>query len=504
MGLVLLTERYADQIIGVVHCFDRLIFQGVLPQINYAKGMTDYFYAHQLLIKDFTQWAEPLNQMIRQKAEQLTAEAGLKIEYLAKAGTDKEDLVQQILRKRGEHPGLVAVFSSVERCSTYKPLWSSDGPPRFRGEGGRCLHYYFYLIDAELGLCFVRVPTWAPFRVEVYCNGHNWLAGQLRRRGIGYTQNDNAFTWIADPARAQKLAGTLRSQKLHGILNRLVRTYCPVAQFLQMSFRWTFHQAEFATDILFRQRQDLQRLYEPLTRTVVHAVKARDVATFLGKRLQINSEHEVGNRYTVRIEGTRVRHCMGPASIKIYDKFGHILRIETTINNIQFFPHYRQVEQRNGRRITKWTKMKKSIYSLQALQTVMEAANRRYLEFISALQLPLAGAKLLHRVCSKMHEGERNYRGLNFFSPEDAALLETLARGEFNLQGFRNKTLRQHLPQRSSGQISRALKSLRLRGLVKKVGHTYKYYLTDTGKQVVAAGLYLKQLVLIPKLAEAA
>jgi hypothetical protein len=292
--------------------------------------------------------------------------------------------------------------------------------------------------------------------VEIYCNGHNWLAGQLRRRGIGYTQTDNAFTWIADPARAQKLAGSLRSQKLHGILNRLVRAYCPVAQFLKMNFRWTFHQAEYATDILFRQRRDLQNLYEPLTRTVVHAVKARDGATFLGKRLQINSEHEVGNRYEIRLEGTRVRHCMGPASIKIYDKFGQILRIETTINDVQFFPHYRQVEQRNGQRITKWTKMKKSIYSLQALQTVMEAANRRYLEFISALQLPLAGAKLLHRVCSKMQQGERNYRGLNFFSPEDAALLETLARGEFNLQGFRNKTLRQHLPQRSSGQISRA------------------------------------------------
>ena len=148
----------------------------------------------------------------------------------------------------------------------------------------------------------------------------------------------------------------------------------------------------------------------------MHAVKARDVATFPGKRLSINSEHEMGSRYEVRIEGTCVRQCMGPASIKIYDKFGHILGIETTINNIQFFPRYRQVEQRGGRRIAKWAKMKKSIYSLQALQTVM--ANRRYLEFISALQLPLAGAKLLHRVCGKMHQGERNYRGLSFFCPK--------------------------------------------------------------------------------------
>jgi len=258
--------------------------------------------------------------------------------------------------------------------------------------GPRCLHYYFYLIDEELGLCFVRVPTWAPFRLEIYGNGHNWLAGQLRRQGIGYTQIDNAFAWIEDPARAQKPAGTLRSEKLHRILDRLGEAYCPVAERLKMSFRWTFHQAEYATDILFRRREDLQNLYERLTRTVVHAVKARDLATFLGKRWRIDCEHEVGNRYEVRIEGTRVRHCMGSASIKIYDKFGRILRIETTINDVQFFPHYRQVEQRNGRRIAKWTKMKKSIYSLQALQTAMEAVNRRYLEFISAWQFPLAGA----------------------------------------------------------------------------------------------------------------
>jgi len=110
----------------------------------------------------------------------------------------------------------------------------------------------------------------------------------------------------------------------------------------------------------------------------------------------------------------------------------------------------------------------------------------------------------LHRVCDKVQQGERNYRGLNFFSRDDAALLETLARGEFNLPGFRNHTLRQFLPQRSSGQISRTPKSLRLRALVKKVGRTYKYYLTDSGKQAIAAGIYLKHLVLIPKLAEAA
>jgi hypothetical protein len=194
---------------------------------------------------------------------------------------------------------------------------------------------------------------------------------------------------------------------------------------------------------------------------------------------------------------------MGPVSIKIYDKFGQVLRIETTINDVRFLPHYREVEQRNGKRVLKLTKMKKSIYSFLPLQTAVWAANRRYLEFISALELPLAGVQLLDRISSKLRQGERSYRGLNFFSSDDAALLETLGRGEFNLQGLRNKALRQHLPHLSAGQISRTLKNLRLRGLIRKIGKTYKYYLTAVGKQVIAAGLYLKSLRLVPMLSAA-
>jgi hypothetical protein len=37
--------------------------------------------------------------------------------------------------------------------------------------------------------------------------------------------------------------------------------------------------------------------------------------------------------------------------------------------------------------------------------------------------------------------------------------------------------------------------------LIKKVGHTYKYYLTSFGKEVIAAGLKLKELFLVPQLA---
>ena len=99
-----------------------------------------------------------------------------------------------------------------------------------------------------------------------------------------------------------------------------------------------------------------------------------------------------------------------------------------------------------------------------------------------------------------MAENERNYRGFNFFDPRDEELFETLGRGEFNISGFQNKDLRRRLRDRTSGQISRTMKRLRVHGLIKKVGHTYKYYLTGFGKQVVALGLKLKHLYIIPAL----
>jgi hypothetical protein len=64
----------------------------------------------------------------------------------------------------------------------------------------------------------------------------------------------------------------------------------------------------------------------------------------------------MGSRFQTRIEGTWIKHLMGPVSLKTYDKFGQILRLETTVNDVSFFQHYRQVEQRDGQRVTRWAR----------------------------------------------------------------------------------------------------------------------------------------------------
>jgi len=268
-----------------------------------------------------------------------------------------------------------------------------------------------------------------------------------------------------------------------------------------VSYHWSLDQVEFSTDLVFRCREDLQAIYGHLTRTAIHTVKPDNIATFLGRKLSPLYQGEMGNRFNTRIEGTRIKHTMGPVSIKRYDKFGLILRIEVTVNDVSFFSHYRTVEQRDGSTVTRWAPMRKSIYSLPALREALQAANRRYLEFLSTLDDPTAGIDRLQKVSEPVRENERSYPGLNFFSDEDQTLIEALARGEFNLHGLQNKTLRAHLDEKTSGQVSRLLKRLRFDGLVKKVGHTYRYDLTVFGKQVIASGLKLKNLVLIPQLA---
>jgi hypothetical protein len=502
VGIELLTERLKDQIAGVLGCWDRALIFGTLPTVCYAGGMTSFLNARQVKIFDYPRFAEPFRDLLRANAERLAEAHGIAIEFLRKRNVRKEDLVKAVLARRGEQPGLVCIFSVMEPCSTYKPWYDKrSGQTYLRPADGKCLHYYFYFIDEELGLCYVRVPTWLPCRLQIYFNGHHWLAAKLRQQGIGCRLVDNAFVEIADWERAQRLANGLDPRRLHRKLDQFARTYCPIQEAFGVSYHWSVDQCEYATDVVFKRQADLAAIYGHLTRTAIHTVKPDHIATFLGHRLSPQFAGEAGNRYDVRLQGTRIKHTLGPVSLKLYDKFSLILRIETTVNDLTFFKHYREVEHRDGTRETKWAPMQKTIYSLPALRELLEAANRRYLEFLSALEDPRNGRHKLDQLSRSVTHQGRSYPGFNLFDAGDEALLQAIVRGEFNLSGLQNKSLRRWLPGKTSGQISRLLKRLRVHGLIKKVGHTYKYYVTHLGKQVIAAALKLRELVIIPQLA---
>lgn len=502
MGIELLTERYRSQIAGALSCYDRIIIQGTVPGWCYARGMTEYFYTHQIRIFDYPKWAEPLREAIRKNMESIAADHGIDIEFVrSKKSFRKEQRVKEILEKRGEEPGLVCILSAMEPCGTYKPWHDKTTHKTYlKPDDGKCLHYYVYLIDEDLGLCYVRVPTWCPFRLQVYSNGHSYLARQLTKCQIEYRMLDNAFGWIADFERAQQLADHFSVEMVHRKLDGFAARYCPVIGQFGQSYHWSLNQVEFATDIVFANQADLQAIYDRLTRAAIHTVKPDNIATFLGRKLNGNYQDEMGNRFNTRIEGTRIKHTMGPVSIKMYDKFHLILRIETTVVNVSFFKHYRKVEHKDGTSSMAWANMKKTIYSLAPLRELLLAANRRYLEFISTIEDHRAGTGKLNKISQRVQQHDRAYRGFNFFDPDDDKLFRTLGSGEFNISGFQNKDLRRRLQDRNSSQISRTMKRLRVHGLIKKIGRTYKYYLTALGKQVIGLGLKLKELYIIPTL----
>ncbi|MBK7237552.1 MAG: hypothetical protein IPI02_18705 [Sterolibacteriaceae bacterium] len=165
-------------------------------------------------------------------------------------------------------------------------------------------------------------------------------------------------------------------------------------------------------------------------------MKAEQIATFLGKKITPQLAAEIGSRLSTRIEGTCIKHKFGSVSIKIYDKFARILRIETTTNDVSFFKHHRKVEHRTGRTTREVAPLKKSIYSLIDLREILLGCNHRYLEFLSSLDDHSSGQRLLERVTQSKPDGDRSFKGLNFFDSNDQALLRAVQRPEFNIHGL--------------------------------------------------------------------
>jgi hypothetical protein len=494
-----LMERYDDRIAGVLSCYDRLVITGTLPGVCYADGMTRYLHANGIRVFDYPRFAMGLRDCVRDRAASLAEEAGVTIEHIAKSHIRKESVVARILEQRGDHPGLIHIISAMEACDAYQPWHDKQTHKTFvRPDSGKCLHYYFYFLDARFGLIYLRVPTWAPFRLQFYCNGHSWLARKLTAKGIDYTMADNAFVRIDDWPRAQALADTLSPDQLHRTLDRYAERCCPVSDVFGQSYHWSLMQVEYATDLVFRSTTTLGPLYGQLVRESVLSVKAEQVASFLGRQITPQLAQEIGSQFSTRIEGTCVKHRFGKSSIKMYDKCGIVLRIETTTNDVSFFKHHRKVEHRNGPPTRELAPVKKSIYSLIDLREILLGCNRRYLAHLSALDDFSAGVRALGRLTRPRDVDGKAVKGINFFEPGDSALLHALQNPRTNIAGVRRADLLPELGMFSPTRLSRQLRRLLDLGVIKRVTGTYRYYLTKAGRAATAAAGRLAETVIIP------
>src|SRR5271155_1215121 len=244
--------KFTSLIIAVLSCFDRVIFKGYLSITNGAA--LEGFVDQVLKIRrcDFMAFAEKQSDTLVDHAKRLAQEAGAEYHYL-QGKVRKDKLVDGILRKRPILEGLICVLCCMECCPSFKLIYGK-GCPRLVNTRRQQRVLYFYFLNPELGLIHIRLTTWFPFSVQVYVNGHSWLAQQMLKLKLGFTQQDNAFTALDDPQAAQKLADSFADQNWTKTLRRLVRQVNPLMNerwFRTLSYYWVVDQAEYATDLIF-------------------------------------------------------------------------------------------------------------------------------------------------------------------------------------------------------------------------------------------------------------
>lgn len=500
-------KRYHDRILGVLSGPDRILFRGVLRSISYASGLEIFLSSVHVLHKDFTSYAATVSEQLKQRAQTVAEKAQRPYQYVESSRVSKEEIACEIARRDGIQDGLICVLACVEPCRSYSIV-------KDRGRKQlvlvccerRCLHLYYYYLDREFGLMHVRLQTWFPFAIQVCVNGREWLARKMRRAGLGFTQQDNCFTGIEDPKKAQRWMDQFNQRRWAHWLDRWSRRVMPWLASADgrrlRGYYWTVRQAEFATDVMFRDAESLDGLYPRLVRHAMEQFRSEDVLRFLGRRCQRfhSFRGEVRTCREHRQEGVRVKHWVEENWIKMYNKQGSVLRIETTINNPRRF-RVRRGQRRNRRYRSRWLPLRKGIADFRRRAEICLSANQRYLTALSFCAEAKPSSLILDPVSRRRTVEQRSYRALQPISPGDSCKLALLQRGEFLIQGIRNRDLQPLWPdradhdpdgKRTAARITRWLRLLSAHGLLAKVPHTHLYRLTHQGHAVLCAAAALR------------
>jgi hypothetical protein len=363
---------------------------------------------------------------------------------------------------------------------------------------------------------YSRLQTWFPFNIHLGLNGREWLSRRMRSAGVKHLRRDNCFVWVEDVKKVQRLLDEQVSFDWEKALGKLSREINPALGSIvgdyDIPYYWSIDQSEWASDVMFKRREDLQRLYPALIRQGMESFASPEVMRFLGKlppsgQLSGKFAGEVSSDYRKRVEGVRIKHRVNNNSVKMYDK-GSVLRVETTLNDMRDLKAPRRVE---GKIV--YRPMRKGVADIKRRAQVSQASNQRYLDALAAVTTPTPLKTLTDQLSQRVNWKGKPVRGLNLLGQSDAALCAAVGRGEFLINGFRNRDLqallfaapaRDELEQRRrSGQVTRQLRMLRAHGLIQKVPHTHRYLVSEKGRKTITA-LHAAREADIEKLTKAA
>ena len=507
-------QTLSGLVLGSLSGFDRLVFRGYLRSLMNARGMNVYCWTNGVKFRDFKTHTQERTAQLIAASEAVAKRQDRPIEYLRSPQLRKEDRAREVAKRDGIADGLIGMFKCVEPCWSYT-VRGNGGTKRLelRSELRQCLHLYHYYQHPRFGLMYARVQTWFPFTVQIGVNGREWLCRSLDAAGLKYRRNDNCVTWVEDLPRAQALLDEqLRvnwSSLLDEVRGWVHPSHAELLGKFHADYYWTLSQSEWATDVLFADRQELQRRYGTWLRFAMTSYSSPDVLRFLGKKSPSHGgvpgryEGEVLSDLGRRVDGLRIKHRAGANSVKMYDKAqGGVLRVETTINDPSEFKVYRAKEGDESGAM-QMRQLRSGVADVHRRAEVSEASNARYLAGLAAATTSTAPLKevaaKLSRRAREPGRGERRVRGLNLLGDEDAAVLAVVGRPEFGVNGLRNRDVADGLyakptrdaaeQRRRSSRVTRLLRLLRAHGILQKVPKSHRYRVTEAGRVAITAVL---------------
>ena len=502
--------KHQDKITGTLTGFDRLVFRGTLRSIAHDEGMKRYLWTNQVLLKDFGSHVERVSQRLKEASLAEAKALGRPVKYLTSSPVSKEEIARGIAARDGIGDGLVCVLTCVEPCWSFEIYRNREKKklelqPRYR----KCLLLYHYWLHPVFGFMNARIQTWFPFPVQICLNGREWLARQMDAAGLEYLRQDNCFLWIADWSKAQRLMDRQRRAHWPKLLNGVARQLNPahgeIFKKHPVSYYWSTYQSEWAIDLVFREAAELRRLYPRLIHHGMTTFSSPDVMRYLGKRIPLSGEvprrfsGEVVSDLKHRQEGVRIKQSVNGNSLKLYDKaftvVGSVLRAEATVHNGDDFRVYRPKEG-DPEGEPAWRQMRRGIADLHRRAEVSRKAAERYLDAFASVEEDTTLEELIRRPGQPKQWRGRRVRALRPFA-DDHQLLEAVSRGEFALNGFRNRDLRgiffpratasPEKARRRPASVSRKLRLLRAHGLITKITGAHRYQLSAAGRKAITA-----------------
>ena len=496
--------RYRSLVTAVLSGFDRLVFRGHLLRLIRKGGMFFFLEAAGVRLLDFKDFVLATTERLKNASLAEARTLDRPIRYLDSPTIDKEDFARRLLAEHPVEQGLICVLTALEPCMTFEYHRSQNRDERgLRLRPSKCLHLYKYFLHPRFGFMNARIQTWFPFHVQICMNGREWLAQTLQREGRSdFKRADNCFTWLGNPDLAQRRMNQQLTTDWPRALDAIARSLNPlhptIFKHSPMDYYWSAYQTEWATDVMFRDPRTLADIYPPLVRHAMNHFKSPDVMRFLAqKEPHGNFTGDLVTSFKDRPEGIRVKHWVRGNSVKMYDKAGSVLRVETTIAQTRDFKVLRPPPGDPDGKVD-WRPLRKGVADLHRRAQLSQRSNDAYLDALAAVDDTTPCSELFDTVSRPVLDHDRRVRALRLGDRDDLVLLQAISRGEFATAGFRNRDLRLLLHpslakaspddiRRLSARVSYRLRLLRAHGVIRKVPKTHRYRLTTRGQLLTAA-----------------